>query len=257
MEKGDRQGAAQRYRKALVYETQLSETERNDQVVANFKLQPVSKALDTMMKRVREGLDELEGSYLIGTMEEWERSDDVERFPGLSLTYLHPELVPRDLALRYIFERASVIKGTVCDGCKGSARTGKENSGNREGDGIVKNKLKQCGRCRREWYCSSECQKKAWRDGHKQFCRLPFHFKVGDMVQLTPNIVGSKNGHVMEIVGLAEKGKKEDEKCDGDTKWFVAYVGGGDKTQVRGSEMLLVMGIEEVAARARRQLFLM
>ncbi|KAJ6467066.1 hypothetical protein C8R47DRAFT_1078783 [Mycena vitilis] len=29
--------------------------------------------------------------------------------------------------------------------------------------------LKRCGRCKLVWYCSSECQKKAWSD-HKKFC---------------------------------------------------------------------------------------
>ena len=34
-------------------------------------------------------------------------------------------------------------------------------------------KLRKCERCRAVLYCSTECQTKAWRDGHKRVCRAP------------------------------------------------------------------------------------
>ncbi|KAJ3075289.1 hypothetical protein HDU98_008647 [Podochytrium sp. JEL0797] len=44
--------------------------------------------------------------------------------------------------------------------------------------------LKKCESCRMEWYCSRECQRIAWKAGHKQFCRPHDKFKTGDFVWL-------------------------------------------------------------------------
>ena len=30
----------------------------------------------------------------------------------------------------------------------------------------------KCSRCKQAWYCSTECQKKAWKRGHKKICGL-------------------------------------------------------------------------------------
>ena len=32
-------------------------------------------------------------------------------------------------------------------------------------------KLKQCSKCKAQWYCSKECQIKAWKAGHKKDCK--------------------------------------------------------------------------------------
>lgn len=34
-----------------------------------------------------------------------------------------------------------------------------------------KQPFKGCGHCRRAWYCSVECQRNAWTEGHKETCR--------------------------------------------------------------------------------------
>ena len=31
--------------------------------------------------------------------------------------------------------------------------------------------FKHCGRCRLKYYCSIKCQKKHWKNGHKEECR--------------------------------------------------------------------------------------
>mmetsp|Transcript_50738 Transcript_50738/g.61075 ORF Transcript_50738/g.61075 Transcript_50738/m.61075 type:complete len:335 (+) Transcript_50738:188-1192(+) len=46
-------------------------------------------------------------------------------------------------------------------------------------------KLFKCARCRREFYCSKECQRKQWTEkDHKVYCRKEGEFKPGDLVQI-------------------------------------------------------------------------
>ncbi|WAR13605.1 SMYD5-like protein [Mya arenaria] len=47
---------------------------------------------------------------------------------------------------------------STCTECKAPAADGK--------------KLPGCSRCKRAWYCSGTCQKKAWMRGHKDICSL-------------------------------------------------------------------------------------
>ncbi|ORY48541.1 hypothetical protein BCR33DRAFT_714305 [Rhizoclosmatium globosum] len=45
--------------------------------------------------------------------------------------------------------------------------------------------LRQCERCQAVYYCSSECQRAAWKDSrHKRYCRDVGVFRVGDVVRL-------------------------------------------------------------------------
>ncbi|KAJ3076963.1 hypothetical protein HDU98_010257 [Podochytrium sp. JEL0797] len=48
--------------------------------------------------------------------------------------------------------------------------------------GEAKPTLKKCDSCRLDWYCSRECQKRAWKLGHKDICRLFNELKIGDFV---------------------------------------------------------------------------
>jgi hypothetical protein len=62
------------------------------------------------------------------------------------------------------------VGGDKCDGCGAAPPEEK--------------KLRHCGRCRLAYYCSPECSKVAWKTGHKQACRAPSQFEIGDMVQI-------------------------------------------------------------------------
>ncbi len=68
--------------------------------------------------------------------------------------------------------------------------------------------LKKCGRCRMAFYCSKECAKAAWRGGHKQACRSPGQFHVGDLVvvrglESRPEL----NGIIVVVLGELREGR--------------------------------------------------
>ncbi|KAJ3072531.1 hypothetical protein HDU98_003417 [Podochytrium sp. JEL0797] len=67
-------------------------------------------------------------------------------------------------------ERALFPVGFCCSGCH-EARS-------------VSVKLKRCGACEDEMYCSVGCQKKAWKAGHKRYCRARGVFEKGDFVMV-------------------------------------------------------------------------
>ena len=54
---------------------------------------------------------------------------------------------------------------------------------------------------KRPFYCSSACQRKQWRAGHKEACRKPGQIENGDYVRLTG--LQSKpylNGTVVQVI---------------------------------------------------------
>lgn len=48
-----------------------------------------------------------------------------------------------------------------------------------------------CGKCKRAWYCSTTCQKAAWKKGHKKICEKIS--KLGDAEQTLPCLYGMKH----------------------------------------------------------------
>jgi hypothetical protein len=68
--------------------------------------------------------------------------------------------------------------------------------------------LKMCGRCRMAFYCSKDCAKAAWRGGHKQACRAPGQFNVGDQV-VVRGLVGRSelNGSIVVVRGELSEGR--------------------------------------------------
>ena len=65
-----------------------------------------------------------------------------------------------------------------------------------------------CGRCRMAFYCSKDCAKAAWRGGHKQACRAPGQFNVGDQV-VVRGLVGRSelNGSIVVVRGELSEGR--------------------------------------------------
>ena len=83
--------------------------------------------------------------------------------------------------------------GDVCDRCGQSAAEGSP--------------LKRCSRCQLAYYCSPECAKQAWKAGHKQACRAPGQFDVGDKVQVQWLVSRPEhNGEIVEVRGPAPGG---------------------------------------------------
>ncbi|KAJ3295028.1 hypothetical protein HDU76_006896 [Blyttiomyces sp. JEL0837] len=205
-------GAVERCRKAILYESQTSAKEKKEMVYAGEKIKSCSNGGDTS-NEVDETIMHMSNvelstiSVFIPTLDEYELPD----FPF--------ELVEN---------RAMEIKCNLCDHCK------TERS--------AEIKLKQCARCKRNWYGSSLCQKSAWNaGGHKTFCRKPSEYKPGDIIRLRDlKKKVELNGAVVEVVGVI------DQQTDaGETRWKVDYIGGGNPLSVRESCMVLVIGVEE------------
>ncbi|KAJ3326748.1 hypothetical protein HDU76_012682 [Blyttiomyces sp. JEL0837] len=93
---------------------------------------------------------------------------------------------PKDLPMDVVLRRAFAKKGVgSCDACKRNPATSTNGDENGAGDHESLDKpLKYCSKCRVACYCSAECQKAAWNSGHKNFCRVPFDFRAGDVIKL-------------------------------------------------------------------------
>ena len=108
--------------------------------------------------------------------------------------------------------RCRRVRGDACDTC------GVE-SGSSGGAAV---KLQFCIQCKKRWYCSMACQKKAWKGLHKAACRAQGVFKPDDLALI--HGLTSKpelNGEVCKIVH-ATKGS------DGQPRWVVHVMGQHD-----------------------------
>ena len=68
--------------------------------------------------------------------------------------------------------RRSAVGGSQCDAC---GKTLQE---------LQRETLQQCSRCQMAYYCGEDCQKDAWRNGHKQACRKRGEIKLDDIMRL-------------------------------------------------------------------------
>jgi len=84
------------------------------------------------------------------------------------------------------------IAGTQCDFCETLRKDlGEEHEG-----------LFCCGKCQMEYYCSEDCQRKAWYErGHRLRCRKKGEIQPGDIMILTKSVGGIPPGHAVQIVG--------------------------------------------------------
>lgn len=58
-------------------------------------------------------------------------------------------------------------------------------------------KLRKCERCGYTWYCTIDCQRKAWKERHQRECRPAGQLKPGDMVCVPRRLVraGATSNH--------------------------------------------------------------
>jgi len=106
---------------------------------------------------------------------------------------VHSTVIPMGpLAARLSGEDAGhllSVGGGECDYCK---RTRQE---------LGMDHLKICTRCRKAFYCSSDCQRNQWNAGHKEFCRKPGQIETGDYVRLEGlHSRRDLNGTVVQII---------------------------------------------------------
>lgn len=104
--------------------------------------------------------------------------------------------------------------GTECDCC------------GKKAEEMAGGELLQCSRCKLAYYCSAQCQKQRWKDGHKQACRSPGQIEAGD-IMLVKGIISKRelNGALVKIVQPAGGGRWEVELIEdqGDLLLTVAY----------------------------------
>ncbi|KAJ3072537.1 hypothetical protein HDU98_003423 [Podochytrium sp. JEL0797] len=124
------------------------------------------------------------------------------------------------------------LEGQKCDECGALARA--EN-------GEVVTRLRKCQKCLSKFYCSPECQRAAWKSGHKISCRAPGDLVRFDFVRVhgLQNAV-KMNGQVFEVQRL-----KSGSAADEEVKWIVSLVGGGGEVAVKEKNLTRVMCKEE------------
>lgn len=121
----------------------------------------------------------------------------VPRISGSEAARGDPELQTRT---------AAFVGGTACDFCHETTTQ----------LGIVN--FDKCGRYKRAYYCSTDCQRAAWKGGHEQACRKHSERKVGDLMSFCEP--GSKTSPLVELVAQDE----EDLDC-----WLVRiYLASGE-----------------------------
>ena len=83
----------------------------------------------------------------------------------------------------------SIPAGIQCDCCEES----------REDLGVES--LLQCARCKMAYYCSVDCQQKAWKEqGHRLVCRKKGEFKAGDVAVVAKSVGGIRSGELVESI---------------------------------------------------------
>ncbi|KAJ3291245.1 hypothetical protein HDU76_007315 [Blyttiomyces sp. JEL0837] len=158
LSRGDDEGTARRLRKAILYETEMADEEKQEMVLgAKFVLVKTQVVVKKWIGMVKNMLNTIEGK-------------PVQKFVGKRGKKLNKDGGGGDVVL----ERCNKVKGWFSEGCKKEATIGEVNHP------VV---LKICSRCRMSWYCTSACQKQAWDEGHKLFCRKPFQFQRGDVIK--------------------------------------------------------------------------
>ena len=100
------------------------------------------------------------------------------------------------------FCRRMVQGGDDCDVC------GKE----KEALGV--SRLEACGTCKNAFYCSRECQKKHWKSGHKDACRVKGDIRNGDLVKLRKLKRKDLNRRVVKVAG---------PDPDNEGRWLVSF----------------------------------
>ncbi|KAJ3302515.1 hypothetical protein HDU76_005514 [Blyttiomyces sp. JEL0837] len=211
----DRQAAVQRFRKAVELGESISISDREKLVMSGYEMITVQQVLDKLIKVARANVASLEGKI-----------DNVSEF--MATNRLSRDEYPVDEISKW----ASHVRGAFCDGCN---KTREEAGG----------KLKHCGRCKREYYCSEKCQKAAWKRGHQKTCREPYVFKVKDIAILTG--IGKEPSLNEKFVEIMKKVHVDDVNGvdDGDRRWEVKILGTDrDNVSVKGRNMMLIVPVE-------------
>lgn len=195
--RGDRDSSAMCCRKAINLIENVSEKEKKRIMTKRRKQKPAYKRVNDVLCRCREDTQDI-----LHNMEGWiisRASHKNEKVKGK----LHTEFVrsSRLLPKKDLAELLPRLNagGNACDCCGITAQQ------------LGVTTLDACSQCFMTYYCSSECQTKAWNAGHKSACRRPKEIQVGDIMQL-PSL-DSMTGGPKQI--LLAKALNKDPKREG------------------------------------------
>lgn len=92
-----------------------------------------------------------------------------------------------------------VVAGYVCDGC------GKHRQ-------MDEKRYFTCDRCKLAHFCSNDCLKHAWQQGHRNTCRKKGEIKVGDIMKICCDLGDLDCGQAVKIVAPEVPGSKCTDK---------------------------------------------
>lgn len=109
------------------------------------------------------------------------------------------------------------IAGLTCDYCC------------RHRDNVGVEALQLRSRCEMAFYCSTECQRKAWNERqHKKVCRKQGQFKVGDMAETLQPFGNVMAGEQVRVIAPDTAG----DANSANHEWLVASLNDDDDTEI-------------------------
>lgn len=237
--KRDRFKAADYYREAVRLAEKEKKQERRRKVIAtpdessvSVGMVPVAELLDRITKSAKSRLDDLEKKTIYDLTPERLAAQLNGQSIGRPLTRSDGTPLPESGARQTRFrigpfgtslskqeiEKLLSVGGSECDAC---GKTLSE---------LGKPSMSCCGKCKRSFYCSAECQRDQWSRGHKHACRKPGQIKPGDYLlveglQNKPEL----NGEVVRVDG-------EDPNKPGE-RWAVRIPGGNRALSLSGKNL--------------------
>ena len=176
--RGDREAAARSYRRVLEVAEAATVDERQSTVLfssaAGMRPTPVRRLLDAEADMARFNLDQMASAGTVcGPDQIREVLSQHVRGPytrNLRYGVLTGPNCADPVANNAEVSKRMLVAGSSCDVCAAPRS--------------ATIRLKPCSRCKLVYYCGKSCQQAAWRLGHKDACRAPGDYRVGDYVQV-------------------------------------------------------------------------
>ncbi|KAJ3315085.1 hypothetical protein HDU76_002257 [Blyttiomyces sp. JEL0837] len=212
--RGDAQGAARRFRKAIEYEKGMTKEERSSKVMYSYEMVDTTDVVSDLMENVENMLETAEGGERRKEFHSIYDSLGVDVIPGPNAVVDVRQIKP------FKHFATSDENGASCV-LLHHIRPGAEDL---------------------DFY---QIQQRA---GVIHGGMVPFEFKKGDIVKLKGVVEFPQiNGFIVSVLGPGDAGN---EVRDKDTLWMVDFLAGGlicdgGKVKVKGGEIEMVMTVEE------------
>lgn len=152
--------------------------------------------LDLTKLKLETKLDSVQGNHV--------SSDKKQELRRLGFDVIDNPIGCKPMLHEQHLKARSHAGGKHCDCCKKSEQE------------LGLYELEKCSRCKLSFYCSKECQRKAWYAGHKQACRKKGQIEIGDDMLLGGlSTRQDLNGRFVKVVGMGKsEGKWLVKLCD-------------------------------------------